>query len=233
MKKQWIYLPDDRLSDLAENDYRTLLTMSRFGIGLGFGDQSILQACSSHGVDTDTFIAVLSTVFDSDDTPPHDISKVSPAGLIDYLSSAHVYYLDTRLPAIRRELIEVWDGPENDLSRALIHYFDDLVDDIEKHVRREERELFPYVRMLADGQPVNTLPSDRLTAKHSPIKARLAELRRILIKYYPVRDSNRMNDVLFNIHIWEHDMTSHIKVEDLLLYPVIKNLEQKTTEQKI
>jgi regulator of cell morphogenesis and NO signaling len=230
MKKQWKYRGEDSMSDLVERDYRTLLVMSRFGIGLGFGDQTILQACEAHGVDVDTFIAVMSTIFDGDDRPPRDISRVSPTGLLDYLSATHVYYLDTRLPAIRRGLIEVWNGPENDLSRALINYFDDLVEEIGKHVRKEERELFPYVRMLIDGKVVPS-QHDRSPAKHSPIKTQLAELRRILIKYYPARDTNRMNDVLFEIFTWEHDLVSHIRVEELLLYPVIRNLEQKTVKQ--
>jgi regulator of cell morphogenesis and NO signaling len=231
MKKQWKYRGEESMSDLVERDFRTLLVMSRFGIGLGFGDQTIRQACDAHDVDVDTFIAVMSTIFDGDDRPPCDISRVSPSCLLDFLSATHVYYLDTRLPAIRRGLIEVWNGPENDLTRALIKCFDDLVEEIDKHVRKEERELFPYVRMLVDGKPTAASQYDRSPAKHIPIKTQLAELRRILIKYYPARDTNRMNDVLFEIFTWEHDLVSHMRVEELLLYPIIGNLEQKTIKQ--
>ncbi|MDR1671224.1 MAG: hemerythrin domain-containing protein [Alistipes sp.] len=232
MKKQWKYRRNDSMSDIVERDYRTLLVMSRFGIGLGFGDMTILQACEAHGVDPDTFIAVLSTIFDGDDRPPCDISHVSPEGLIDYLSSVHVYYLDCRLPAIRRGLIEVWDGPESDLSRALINYYDDLVNSITKHVHREESELFPYVRLLSAGKSTSAYPLfERFPAKHSPISDRIAELRRLLIKYYPARDTNRMNDILFEIHIWEYDMNSHISVEERLLYPIVESLEHKIATQ--
>jgi regulator of cell morphogenesis and NO signaling len=167
----------------------------------------------------------MSTIFDGDDRPPRDISHVSLEGLLDFLSSTHVYYLECRLPAIRRELMALWEGPESDLSRALINYFDDLVDEITKHTVKEERILFPYVRMLAAGKPANTLLRDMSPSHHHPIKARLTELKRILIKYSPARDTNRMNDVLFAIYNWEHDLTSHIRVEEMLLAPIIKNLE--------
>jgi regulator of cell morphogenesis and NO signaling len=228
MKKQWKFQCNDNMSDLVEHDYRTLLVVSRFGIGLGFGDKTIAEACVEHGVDPDTFIAVMNTVLDGDERPSRDISRVSAVGLIDFLSNTHVYYLDCRLPAIRRELVELWDGPASDLSRVVIEYFDEIVTSVGEHAAKEERELFPYVRALVDGNATHPLQRELLPVNHRPMKRRLMELRRILIKYYPVRDTNRMNDVMFELYNWEHDLVSHIRVEELLLAPVIENLEHKT-----
>jgi regulator of cell morphogenesis and NO signaling len=227
MKRKWKYDGADNMSGLVEGNYRVLLVMSRFGIGLGFGDRSIGEVCAAHGVDADTFLAVVNMMLAGDQKAEYDTSKVSPGALLDYLTKSHEYYVEFRLPGIRKALVEVLDNPDDELSKAVIRYFDEYADEVRRHTKGEEKTLFPYVRSLMRGKRDGRLHADDSNKKHDRMQARLAEFKRILIKYYPSKSTNRLNGVLFDIYACEHDLTAHNRVEDRLLIPIIMELERK------
>ena len=58
MDKHFKYASTDKMSDLICGNYNLLLVMSRFGLSLGFGDQTVEQVCDQQGVHTGTFLAV-------------------------------------------------------------------------------------------------------------------------------------------------------------------------------
>ena len=59
MNKRLKYSGTDKMSDLICENYNLLLVMSRFGLSLGFGDQTVQQVCERQGVHTGTFLAVV------------------------------------------------------------------------------------------------------------------------------------------------------------------------------
>ena len=50
MNKRLKYSGTDKMSDLICENYNLLLEMSRFGLSLGFGDQTVQQVCERQGV---------------------------------------------------------------------------------------------------------------------------------------------------------------------------------------
>lgn len=221
------YISSHKMSDLAGNNYRILLVLSRFGIGLGFGDRSIDEVCRENGVDTDTFLAVVNLLLNGNDKEYYDSSVISPEALIDYLHKSHEYFLNYRLPGIRNDLIEVLDKTQTDLNEAVLRYFDEYVDEVRKHMRYEEKKVFPYVNSLLRGNNNGKYNIDMFRKHHDQIEARLKEFKQILIKYYPVRGTNELNSVLFDIFNCEYDLASHNEIEDKLFVPVIQDLEHK------
>ena len=94
------------MSDVISDDYRMLQIISRFGIKLGFGDQTVGATCRSAGVDVSTFLTVVNYVKD----PAHArisemVEQVDVPALIAYLKNSHSYFVDFRLPGIRRKLL--------------------------------------------------------------------------------------------------------------------------------
>ena len=49
MNKRLKYSGTDKMSDLICENYNLLLVMSRFGLSLGFGDQTVQQVCERQG----------------------------------------------------------------------------------------------------------------------------------------------------------------------------------------
>ena len=100
------YTGDDRMCDLVSDRFAVLQVMSRFGIALGFGDKTIAEVCGEHRVDTATFLAVVNKLLGLGFGTQTAVQELSVRALTDYLHNAHGYFLEFRLPAIRRKLIE-------------------------------------------------------------------------------------------------------------------------------
>lgn len=215
----------DSMSGLITGSYGVLLVMSRFGIGLGVGNKSIGEVCAENGVDTETFLAVVNML--SDGEAAVDPSSVSVAALMGYLHNSHDYFLDFRLPKIRENLVAALPEPHDELTRAIIGYFDKYVAEVNRHMKYEERMVFPYVSELLAGHKPADYSIEVFSKRHDQVEAKLTEFKEIFIKYYPAPSSNEINSVLFEIFNCENDLASHNEVEDRLFVPATEQLERK------
>lgn len=227
------YKKRDSMSDLICNNYPMLLVMSRFGISLGFGEQTIGEVCLNNNVDTKTFLAVVNLLTNEEDRPPikesacADISIIS---LIKYLKSSHAYFTDFRLPSIRKKLIAaLGNNNNNDINLVIIKYYDEYVSEVRKHMMYEERKVFPYVTSLVNDGGSNKYNINIFSKRHDDVESKLSELKYIIIKYYPSNSSNEFNSVLFDIFSCARDLASHNDVENALFIPAIKELERLKT----
>jgi regulator of cell morphogenesis and NO signaling len=231
MHKLGKYKETDNMGDLITEHYRMLLLISRFGIALGFGDKNIGEVCRESNVDVATFLAIVNMLFDEDDTYNYATENISIVSLLSYLHNTHDYFLNFRLPAIRAKLYEAVGGEQVNLSHAIMNYFDEYVAEVQKHMMYEEKTVFPYVRLLLDGERKIDYNIDMFSRQHDRIESRLTEFKQIIIKYYPVQSANELNNVLIDIFNCERDLALHNAIEDRLFVPAIEALEQKTERQ--
>ena len=99
--------------------------------------------------------------------------------------------------------------------------------------RDEDEVVFPYVRSLVRGETGNGKYNIGIFSKqHDQVESRLAELKNIIIKYYPASGSNELNSVLFDIFACETDLASHNRIEDNLFVPLIAELERKNDRSR-
>lgn len=89
----------------------------------------------------------------------------------------------------------------------------------------EEHTVFPYVDSVIGGKPAEKYNIDVFSRKHDDIENRLSELKNIIIKYCPIRSSNELNSVLFDIFSCAQDLLSHTEIENDLFIPLIRQLE--------
>ncbi|MDR1601724.1 MAG: hemerythrin domain-containing protein [Tannerella sp.] len=220
------YKETDKMSDLICENYQMLLVMSRFGIALGFGEQSIGEVCRNNHVDAPTFLTVVNMLTDDDRREITDAS-ISIVSLVSYLRNAHIYFLDFRLPAIRNKLFEAIVSGSSDVIVAIIRYYDEYAAEVRKHMQYEENTVFPYVEALMNGKTdARNYRIEIFSRQHEQIDAKLSELKDIIIKYYPANSTNELNSVLFDIFTCSLDLASHNDVENYLFVPAIKAIEK-------
>ena len=224
MYKNGGYTGDDRMCDLVSDRFAVLQVMSRFGIALGFGDKTIAEVCAEHRVDTATFLAVVNMLLGGSYHSAHSVPELSVRALTDYLHNSHGYFLEFRLPAIRRKLIEAIDYAHNDVSFAIMRFFDEYVAEVQRHMDYEEQTVFPYVEGLLEGRVSDSYSIDDFRRRHDQVDAKLRELKNIIIKYYPSGSTNELNGVLFDIFTCERELASHNAVEDDLFIPAVERL---------
>ena len=54
-----MYKASDKICDLMAHEEDAIHVISRFGLEMGVGDQSIAAACEAHDVHTPTFLSVI------------------------------------------------------------------------------------------------------------------------------------------------------------------------------
>lgn len=223
MHKFGKYTAADGMAELVDDDHRVLLVMSRFGIGLGFGESAIGEVCAASRVDTDTFLAVVN-LLTAGMVPA--AGKVSLASLLGYLERSHDYFLGFRLPAIRARL-EAAVGQRDDLSRAIVRFFDEYSGEVCRHMRYEEKEVFPYVRALLDGRRADGFSITVFGSRHDRVEERLSEFKNVFVKYYSSPATGEINGILFDVINCAQDLASHNEVENTIFIPAVEALERK------
>lgn len=233
MKSLKMYEPDDKMISLIRDNYDLLQSLGSFGISLGFGDKTVKETCDDNGVDTYTFLAVVNFTingcgeFENDD-------KLSVPTLLHYLEACHAYFLDFQLPYIRRELQESLNEHDS-LGNLILRFYDEYAHEIRRHMRYEQKTLFPYVQSLIDGHPNSDYNVDTFSKHHSATDKKLRELKLLIIKYLP-QDGLHNNQLTATLHdIYENEvwLRQHAMVEDCIFVPAIRRMELVTRQSDV
>ena len=224
------YCDTDRMSDLIGDNNALLMVMSRFGLSLGFGDKTVAEVCEAQRVHCPTFLTVANFVSDADyKLGMYPVDTYSLSALLDYLKRAHAYFLEFNLPTIRRKLIDAIDcSGYDEVATLILKFFDEYAREVRRHMEYENRSVFTYVEQLLQGGVRDNYDIATFASKHGQVNSKLAELKNIIIKYFPGKENyNQLNAVLFDIYNCEQDLASHCAVEDYLLVPAVTALEQR------
>ncbi len=218
------YQASDSMSALISDNYPLLQVMSRFGIPLGLADKTIGEVCAANSVDTATFLAVANLMLHQNNRAYKiDFEGLSLADLMKYIRNSHIFYLDFRLPNIRKNLIDALSS--SDMAMLIVRYFDDYVSHIKEHLRYEEERLFPYINHLIKGEE-DEFSIDIFSEKHDHIDEPLTEFKNVIIKYYSGDSSYEIMSVIHDLLSCAADLLSHNMVEDRLLVPMIRQIEE-------
>ena len=227
------YTKEDKLFEMIYSDYQLLNIISRFGMNLGFGEKSIEEICEENNIDCNTFLAIINFTKNNGENIWH-LNEISLQTLCDYLKQSHSYYLDFLLPTIRRKLIEAIGAlPENEVASLILKFYDEYCIEVKKHLKTEDKEIFPYVEKLIRGEiiPANNYTEDITALHRRPLAQKLSELKKLIIKYFKSDNNNYLiNSVLYDIFLLEEDLISHSKLETKLFLEEIKKLENKYKE---
>ena len=146
---------------------------------------------------------------------------------MEYLKNAHTYFLEFQLPSIRRKLIEAINvRDEDNVSTLILKFFDNYVGEVDNHMQYENDNVFAYVNGLLNNEIGKNFSLSGYSSHHNGISTTLKELKDIIIRYYPQRNKNLINSVLFDIITCEQDLKSHCDIEDNLFLPEVEKLEE-------
>ena len=196
-------------------------------------EKTVKETCEDNEVDTYTFLAVVNFSingfgdFDTDE-------QLSVPTLLHYLEACHAYFLDFQLPYIRRELQESLDERES-LAKLILRFYDEYAHEIRRHMKYEQKTLFPYVQSLIDGHPANDYNVDTFSKHHGATDKKLRELKLLIIKYLP-QDGLHNNQLTATLHdIYENEvwLRQHAMVEDHIFVPAIRRLEQLVKQNDV
>jgi len=213
-----MYKSSDKICDLMSQEEDAIQIISRFGLEMGVGDQTIEQVCEAHGVHTQTFLSVVNYKVFHQQPVTNDIDIPT---LQRYLRNAHTYFLDFRLPRLRRALIEalIPADPTTKIPGLILRCYDEFAAEIRTHIEHENAGQFEE----------HEHDDERITSK-------LTEIKNLIIKYYPsadyklqtTDDQSPITYLLISVmsDLWhtEHDFADHCAIEDDILRPALTKM---------
>lgn len=221
-----MYKAEDKMCDLMSHEEEAIQIISRFGLNMGVGNQTIETVCKEHGVHTPTFLAVVNyKVFRQEVT----IADIDLNTLHRYLQHAHTYFIEFRLPRLRKALEEavMTASKESHIPKLILRCYDEFAQEIKTHIEHENAGL--YEEHEHDDQ--------RITDK-------LSEIKDLIIKYFPTDTTQTSSDENEHIHVsysligvmsdlWhtEQDFADHCAIEDAILRPATLNQRQHSQKQ--
>lgn len=197
------------------------------------GEVALAAACDSIGIDAAQVAAEIDAL---EVTGPAPWASLSVGELVDQIESTHHAYLHAEFDRLDMlaEKVAVVHGERHPELAAIRDTWKALRADLEPHLAKEERVLFPLIRAL--DSPAAERPSQSLRApiammmqEHEQAGALLEELRRLTNGYQAPADGCGSYHALFaGLAELEADTHLHIHKENHALFPAVLEMESAT-----
>ncbi len=227
--------PDIKLADAIHSNYLLIPVVTRFGIRLGFGDKTVKAVCEEHGVDVEFFTTILNVFSHESYFPQERLLGFNALQLVEYLKKTHEYYRSVLIPMLEQHLDAFMHSAstKNQPDISLIeNFFAQYKNELMAHLKREEEVTFPYIAGLCKKENLALLHQQYsmnvFESEHDNVDEKLFDLKNILIKYlqgdYNEEDRNYL---IFNLFRLEKDLKDHTRIEEKILSPMVKKMEQE------
>jgi regulator of cell morphogenesis and NO signaling len=208
--------------------------LERRGLDYCCGGRATLgEACAALGLPFDAVAEHLAAACET--APSPDWASMGAAELADHLVATHHRYLWDELPrlgALVQKVHAAHGGRHPELGRVAALY-GALRADLEPHLLKEERVLFPMIRELAIAGAAADVqrgslrnPISVMLAEHDRVGELLAELRDATDQFTVPTDGCASYTACFDaLEQLEADTHLHVHKENNLLFPMVVALE--------
>jgi len=224
-----------KMADLIESNYHLLAVLTRFGIEGGFGEKTVRDICEKNHLDTDTFLLICNVYTRKDYTPSEEILRDGNIDdILRYIHQSHDYYMSNALVLLASTIEELITPCPEAQKQVIWKFFSDYKTELEKHFEYEEGEVIPYVQRLLLGKRDPGYSIDRFEANHSNIEESLSDLKNLILKSLPDSCDDRLRVRLLNyIFALHSDLDSHTAIEDNILVPMVRLIEEPANRRAI
>ncbi len=228
---------------LVAADYRKAEVFKRFGIDFCCGGgRTVGEACEKKGVPYNTLERELLKVKQDKGSPePTNYHEWDPRVLIDHILSIHHVYVRENIPLLKEFSTKVArvHGQANPEVVEIAELFDEVGNELETHMKKEEQILFPYIKRLGDAreqqEPLDhpsfgsvENPIRMMELEHERAGEIMAEIRRLSDDYTPPEHACTTYRVsYFKLEEFEADLHRHIHLENNVLFPMARAIERE------
>jgi regulator of cell morphogenesis and NO signaling len=230
---------DTAVGDWVRRRPATARVFERLGIDYCCGGKRPLdEACRERQLDAQVVVEQLAATKDTeqdvvnwDDVPLNE--------LCDHIEHTHHAYLKQELPRLAAIIAKVVRAHrETHPELVQVHQaFLDLRFDLEPHMVKEERILFPAIRALERAGAPQSFPFGSVANpirvmedEHDHAGACLARIRELTADFrVPDGACNTYRVMLDSLHELEADMHQHVHKENNILFPRAADLEARAS----
>ena len=219
-----------KMSDMIDADYSLLLLLHRLDISLGFGEKTVETVCKDNNFDADCFVFLANiqsngSLVDIDEV----FNRLPLEPFLFYLKSSHRYFLEERLPNIRRKLEVLLSSEESRLKHIILEFFDNYTKEVHDHMYHENDVVFPYIETLLHKGEKTSYSMDIFRDEHNDIEEKMNDLKQILMKYISGTGTDQLLiiNILMELYTSEEELAAHTFIENNLVIPRVAAIEKK------
>lgn len=204
------------------------------------GGRPLIEACAKGAVDVQTVLGELNDVISKaalEDAADGNVSSMSLTELCDSIVATHHEYLKRELPRLTQlvdKVVRVHGGHHEWLHR-LGTSFQQLRDELNPHMLKEEQILFPALRTIEQSQEVPAFPFGSvdnpihmMEHEHDVAGQALKAIREASSDFtLPDGGCNTFRAMLDGLRELEGDLHRHIHKENNVLFPRASKLAAK------
>ncbi len=243
---------ENKIGEIVAQNFRAAQIFESYGLDFCCGGKkTISEACENKGVNPDEVVASLAKVTQNGNgnssSVQHngagvpDYNSWEPDFLVDYIINTHHFYLKNALPNIftHSQKVASVHGDNHPEVIKIADLFLTLKDELEVHMQKEEKMLFPYIKNLVDLKrtdphnshypPFGTIenPIRVMEAEHDSAGVLLGQINELSSSYTPPDDACTTYKVLYQeLNEFENDLHVHIHLENNILFPKALSIEQ-------
>jgi len=203
------------------------------------GDRTLDDACTIARVNVEQVINSLAQNGPHAQFEEPNFLTATLAELIDHIVEKHHVFTKTELARLRALIDKVHGahGQNHPEIAELREFFKALSDELEPHMIKEERVLFPYTVQMEDAvrwqrthpyPPFGTVanPVSMMMKEHEDAGALLRQMRRVTSDYAVPPDVCISYQTLYQaLDAFERDLHQHIHLENNILFPRAVEME--------
>ena len=213
------------------------------------GNQPLDEACTKTGLDVEEVLQLVSQAGQTLNKTGNafDVQTGSLGNLTNYIVNKHHTFTRDELERLTALFERVCNAhaPKHPELSDLFSVFRILKSELEPHMMKEERILFPYIgqleealaqKRLAPFAPFGTVrnPIGMMMKEHDAAGDLLREMRKISADYVAPEDACISYDTLYQaLADFEADLHEHIHLENNILFPRAAAVENEFEQVRV
>jgi regulator of cell morphogenesis and NO signaling len=230
------------LKEIVTQDFRAAAIFEKYALDFCCnGGVTIDQACAARRLDAAPIITALANLSHSPLPPDDRFTQWTPEALIEHIVGVHHSYVREAIPVLLTHTAKVArvHGERHPEVVAIAEHFAAVADELQHHMMKEERMLFPYIVALATARhggqdiappPFGTAadPIRMMEAEHVAAGDALARIRSLSSNYTVPADGCTTYQVTYKeLRQFEEDLHTHVHLENNILFPRAIALENE------
>lgn len=235
---------ESTIGELVSKDFRKAEVFKRFGLDFCCGGKKTLtKACKEKGLDVVQVEKELKAVEEQPTQSSQDYNQWELDFLADYIVNTHHNYVLRAIPVIFEYVNKVAKvhGERHPEAIEIVNTFLKVVDELNRHMMKEENILFPYIKILASNKkngvamepsPFGTIqnPVKMMELEHEEVGELMDSINRLTNNYTPPADACTTFCLSYaKLKEFEDDLHQHIHLENNILFPKAIALEKEVS----
>jgi len=232
----------DTIGELVARDYRKAEVFKKFGVDFCCGGKkTVARACAEKGLDPAVVEKELNALGESPVSRSQQFDAWDLGFLADYIENNHHSYVREAIPALSEYTTKIArvHGERHPELLEIARHFAAVASELNAHMPKEERILFPYIRQLSQAAKAGSHlprpafgsiqnPINMMEMEHEAAGSSMEAIRQLSQDYTVPADGCTTYRLAFaKLQEFEADLFQHIHLENNLLFPKAVKLEQQ------